>query len=183
MRKLRISVVGNSGSGKSTAARMIAHAAGLARLELDSVRHQPGWRELPNDEFCDRVHAFMATHDAWVIDGNYSVVRHDVWAQANAVVWMDLPFAENMRNVVWRTVRRVTSQEELWNGNRERWTNLLSVDPYESVIAWAWTRHGVIRQRYTAAAKDPANRHLHFVRLCSRGELDDWLAELQKGTP
>ena len=36
----RIPVVGNSGSGKSTAADRVAKRLGVERLELDSVRHQ-----------------------------------------------------------------------------------------------------------------------------------------------
>lgn len=40
----RISVVGNSGSGKTTVARAIAEALGVPHLELDSVFHQPDWQ-------------------------------------------------------------------------------------------------------------------------------------------
>ena len=175
-RPQRISVVGNSGSGKSTAAARVASRLGIERLELDSVRHQPNWRELPDDEFRRRVVAFMADHGAWIIDGNYSVVRPEVWARADTVLWLDPPFAENMCNIIGRTLRRVVTRQVLWNGNRERWTNLLSLDPYRSVIAWAWMRHGLVRRRYEAAARDPEWWHLRFVRIRSRSELDEWLA-------
>jgi len=48
-----------------------------------------------------------------------------------------------LRKVLWR---------ELWNGNRERWRNMLSLKPAENIILWSWTRHGHYRQRYEAAA-------------------------------
>lgn len=172
---MKISVVGNSGSGKSTAARKIADRFGIARLELDSIRHQPDWQELPDDEFRARILEFIEAHEAWVIDGNYRVVQAEVWRAADTVVWMDLPKLENMRNIIGRSVLRVVLRRELWNGNRERWTNLLSVDPYQSMIAWAWTRHGVYRERYGAAIEDPEWAHLEFVRLRSRAELTAWL--------
>lgn len=39
----RLSVVGNSGSGKTTIAAELARLIGAPHLELDSVFHQPGW--------------------------------------------------------------------------------------------------------------------------------------------
>ena len=42
-RMQRISVVGNSGSGKTTVAQAIAAELGLPYLELDGVFHQPDW--------------------------------------------------------------------------------------------------------------------------------------------
>jgi hypothetical protein len=69
---------------------------------------------------------------------------------------------------VWRTIKRVTRRQELWDGNYERWRNFFSLDPYESVIAWAWTRYTRNKERYGAAATDPANAHMTFIRLPSR---------------
>ncbi len=72
----------------------------------------------------------------WVVDGNYSVVRDVVWAKADAVVWFDLPYVTVLARVVRRTVRRSLTREELWNGNREPFSNLWSLDPKKSIIAW-----------------------------------------------
>jgi adenylate kinase family enzyme len=51
----RISVVGTSGPGKSTAGRQLAQNLGVPYLELDSIYHQPGWVPLGPDEFRRRV--------------------------------------------------------------------------------------------------------------------------------
>jgi hypothetical protein len=82
-----------------------------------------------------------------------------------------------MRQIVRRTLRRVATREELWNGNREPFGNLLRWDPQESVISWAWHNHAKYRDRYAAAAADPANAHLTFVRLTSRRDITRFLAE------
>jgi hypothetical protein len=76
-----------------------------------------------------------------------------------------------MRQIIWRTIRRVIGRAELWNGNREPWQNLLRRDPQESVIAWAWFRHAVYHRRYAAAALDPAWAHLRFIRVTSRRDV------------
>jgi adenylate kinase family enzyme len=173
----RVSVVGNSGSGKSTVARELALVLGVPHLELDGVFHQPGWVPLPEDEF-RRVVGAVAAGDGWVMDGNYSVVRPLVWARADTVVWLDLPRRTVMRQVVWRTLRRAVTRQDLWNGNRESLRNFLTWDPQESIISWAWHNHAKYRDRYAAAAAaDPANAHLTFIRLTSRRAITRFLTE------
>ena len=173
----RVSVVGNSGSGKSHLARQVAGKLGVPCVELDAIFHQPGWAPLPEEEFRARVTAAAAS-DAWVIDGNYSAVRPLVWARADTVIWLDLPRHTVTRQIVLRTIRRVLTHAELWNGNKESWTGLFSLNPENSVIAWSWTKHAEYRARYAAAIEDPANAHLTFIRLRSHTEAQQLAATL-----
>ncbi len=163
----RVSVVGNSGSGKTTLAVAVAQALGVPHLELDSVFHQPDWEPLDKGLFRARV-AEVTAGDGWVIDGNYSSVQDLVWQRADTVLWIDLPRRTVMRQLVRRTLRRMVTREELWNGNTESWRLLLSLDPDKSILLWAWTQHREYARRYEAAARDPANRHLSFVRVPGR---------------
>jgi adenylate kinase family enzyme len=162
----RVSVVGNSGSGKSTLAKRLAAHLGVPNLELDSVNHQPNWQPLPRDEFRARV-AAVIEQDGWVIDGNYRAVRDLIWARADTVVWLDLPRRTVMRQVLTRTIGRGMLRKELWNGNRESLRNLFRWDPEESVVRWAWVKHGHYRELYLTAFADPANAHLTMLRLRS----------------
>jgi adenylate kinase family enzyme len=166
----RVAVIGNAGSGKSTLARALAARLGVPYVELDGIYHQPGWIPLAEDELVRRVGA-AAAGDGWVIDGNYGAVRPLIWARADTVVWLDPPRRIVMRRLVWRTIRRVISRTELWNGNREPWQNLVRRDPQMSIIAWAWRQHAVYQQRYAAAALDPAWAHLRFSRVTSRRDV------------
>lgn len=87
----RISVVGNSGSGKTTMARTLAAHLGLPHLELDAVAQQANWTMLDHSEFRRRVGQFI-TAPRWVIDGNYTKagVLDLVWSSADTVLWLDL---------------------------------------------------------------------------------------------
>jgi adenylate kinase family enzyme len=169
-------VVGTSGSGKSTLASQLAEILGVPHLELDAVHHQPDWEPLPTDEF-RRVVAARAAAGGWVIDGNYGRVRDLVWARADTVVWLDLPKRTVMRQVVWRTLRRVALRRELWNGNREGWRNFFTWNPEQSIISWAWHKHAPDRAKFAAAATDPANAHLRFIRLGSSRDVARFLAK------
>jgi adenylate kinase family enzyme len=174
----RVSVVGTSGAGKSTLASSLAALLGADLLELDSVNHQADWVPLPTAEFRQRV-ASVVAGERWVIDGNYSKVRDLVWARADTVVWLDLPRRTVMRRVVWRTLRRVAGRVELWNGNRERWRNLLTLDKEESVIAWAWQTYASNRAWYEAAMADPAYGNLRFFRLTGPRAVRHFLREAE----
>jgi adenylate kinase family enzyme len=161
----RFSIVGTSGSGKSTVGRTLAAHLGVAFIELDAIRHQADWVELPDPEFRSRV-AALVEGERWVIDGTYAVVRDLVWGRATTIVWLDLPRWQVMRQVVWRSVSRALTGAVLWNGNRERWGMLLTA---EHPIRWAWrTYHG--RRRHYEAALDA-----RWVRLRSRAEVRRWL--------
>lgn len=139
-------MAGISGSGKSTVARELAAIAGVPHIELDGIHHQPDWEPLPKEEF-RRIVAGAAAADGWVIDGNYSSVQPLIWARADTVGWLDLPQRTVIRQVTWRTLRRVAGREVLWNGNRERWRNFLSWNPEQSVISWAWHKHAQDREK------------------------------------
>lgn len=173
----RVWVVGTSGSGKTTLARELAERLGVPHTELDGLYWGPDWT--PREDFLSDVEAAVG-QDAWVIDGNYSgagaadLLRD----RADTFVFVDPSRATVMRRVVTRTLRRMTSREELWNGNSERWADLFAQD---SVIRWAWTTYAGKRAAYTAAATDPAYAHLAYRRLRTRAERQALLAAVGDG--
>jgi len=173
----RVSVVGNAGSGKTSLASELATRLGAPHIELDAIYHQRNWEPLPDGEFQARV-ANLIRGDTWVVDGNYSLVREQVWRHADTVIWLDLPRPIVMRQLVQRSIRRATLRVELWNGNRERWRNLLARDPENSLIVWAWNKHSAYRHRYAAAAADPRWAHLSFHRITSRTDITRLLQNL-----
>ena len=170
---MRVHVVGTSGSGKTTFARHVADRLGVAHVELDSIRHQANWQDLPDDEFRRRV-AVVAAADAWVVDGNYAVVRDALWARATHIVFLDLPRWLVVLQVTQRTASRTVLRTRLWNGNRELWRFLLQRD---NIIRWAWSSHGPRRAQYgPLIATDP-----RWVVLRSRREARAWLEALPRG--
>ncbi|MCU1648362.1 MAG: hypothetical protein JWN03_8637 [Nocardia sp.] len=174
----RISVVGTSGSGKSSLAQRISLQLGIPHIELDAIYHQADWTPMPDAEFRAAVTELIA-QPAWVADGNYrGKVGYLVWGRADTVIWFDLPRPLVMAQIIKRTLGRAMAGRELWNGNRERWTNLFSLDPDQSVIVWAWTTHAKNRAQYLSAQADPAYRHIEFVRVRSHREAAAFVAGL-----
>ncbi|WP_114423771.1 AAA family ATPase [Nocardioides houyundeii] len=176
----RISVVGSSGSGKTTVARRVAEALAVPYVELDALHWGPNWVAASGPELVAKIDA-ATTGDAWVIDGNYwSKVGPLVWGKADTVVWVSPSRWRTVWQSLTRTVRRAASGEELWSGNRENWTGLLFWRGEESILWWAWTAHPRIQERYAAAMADPTWDHLTFHRLRTRRDVDRFVAGLDR---
>ena len=177
----RISVVGCSGAGKTTLSRHLAQRLGCRHVELDALYHQPDWQPLSTSRFQHAV-AQALQGDAWVVEGNYSAVRPQILAQADTVIWLDLPRASVMRQLLWRTLKRLLTRQVLWNGNRERWYNLFSTKPERSILLWAWTRHALYQQRYAEEMRNAPDQR-RYLRLDSRQAVDAFLASLPGDSP
>lgn len=70
---MRVAILGNSGSGKSTVASWLARSANLAVLDLDSVAWEPDQPAVARS--CALAEAdvatFCTTHTRWVLEGCY----------------------------------------------------------------------------------------------------------------
>ena len=166
----RVLVAGSSGAGKTTLAATTAAALGLTHVEVDALFHGPGWT--PRPSFVADVER-LAASDGWVTEWQYDAVRDLLASRADLVVWLDLPRALVLRQVVLRTVRRRLLGQELWNGNREAplWT---VVTDAEHVVRWAWATHGRTPPRVLALLRRRPD--LPVVRLVSRRDVRQWVA-------
>jgi adenylate kinase family enzyme len=175
----RVVVVGISGSGKTTLARQIADVLEAPHLEMDSAFHKYGLADTAPPDFRPALEE-VAQADRWVIDGNYSShgARDVVWPRADTIVWLDLPRRTAMARVVGRTLRRVLTREEMWEGAKEPFTNLYRFDPLQNIMVWTWTQHAEVRDKYESVMSDGTWDHAAVHRLRSRSEVEAFLASL-----
>lgn len=174
----RISVVGSSGSGKTTVARRLAQALSVPHIELDALHWGADWSAATSDELSERVRIATAG-ERWVVDGDYwSKIGPQVWAVADTVVWVSPPRWRTIWQSVTRTVRRAATRQELWSGNRESWRGLMFWRGEDSILWWAWTTYARTQERYAQAMNDPRWTHLTFHRLRTRREVDRFVAWL-----
>ncbi len=158
----------------------MAEALGIPYIELDGIFHQPGWTRLPPGDFERRVASFVEG-PAWVIDGNYSEVRPSVWSRADTVVYLDVSMATMLWRLVPRTIRRSYRQTELWNGNKESWANMISLDREVNIILWSTSTFARHRRKYRQAMVDPQWADVSFVRLCSSTQVEIFLKNSKEG--
>ena len=147
----RIVVFGTTGSGKSRLAAELSRRTGLRIIELDALYWGRDWQGVPLELFRHRVEREIKD-GGWIVVGNYGQVRDLVWPAADTLIWLDLPFPLVMSRLVRRTVRRITTRENLWGtGNRETITN--SFFSRQSILWWAAKTHRRNRERFTAECR------------------------------
>ena len=175
---MRISIVGTSGAGKTTLAANLAAELGIARIELDALNWEAGWRDLQThdpQEF--KRHTVEATAtEAWVCDGNYAMVRPIVLARATHLIWLDYERPVIMWRVITRSFARALDQRELFGGNHESFWMWLDK---EHPIRWAWDTFHLRRKEYEALLAEPANAHLKVLRLRQTQDTRDVVSKLR----
>jgi len=172
----RVSVVGSTGTGKTTFGRELARVMDVPFTELDAIVWQPKWTLLDPEAFRARASERIAA-PAWVIDGNYggSGVRDLVWAAADTIVWLDFSLAVIFPRLWRRTMARLRDNKELWpdTGNRETWRGaFLSRD---SLFWWALKTHRPRRRNYARLLALPQYAGTTRLRFRTPVEAERWL--------
>ncbi|MQF48429.1 adenylate kinase [SAR202 cluster bacterium AC-647-N09_OGT_505m] len=171
----RIVVVGSTGSGKTTLAREISLFLDVPHVEMDALHWEANWVTAPTEVFRWRVEDALSG-DAWVVDGNYSVVRDLVWPKATTLVWLDYPLRVIGWRLLRRTTRRIFTREDLWNGNRERFRNQFLTRG--SLFIWLLRTYWRRKRTYPSLLKQPEHAHLVVAHLRSQRETNHWLSEV-----
>jgi adenylate kinase family enzyme len=173
----RVAFMGISGGGKTTVGKAAAARLGVPFVELDAFQHGPNWQQATPEELRARVTAALdAAFDGWVVDGNYyTPLGGTVLDRADTLVHLDPPLRTAFWRVCRRTVVRSARREELWNGNRESFRNMLT--PRYSMPLWVLKQHGNFRRRVREIAA--LHPHLTVVTLETREDADAWLQSIQ----
>lgn len=173
----RIVVTGATSSGKSTLAEQLAKRFNYPFIELDALHWEPNWTEAPLEVFRERV-AQAIEAPAWVVAGNYHVVRDLIWPNAQTIIWLDYPFWTIFWQLTRRTFQRWWSQELLWGTNRELLSKHLQIWSQESLYHWLFKTYWR-RTRETPLLLDlPEYKHLKLIRFQHSGETNEWLERL-----
>ena len=172
----RVVVYGTTGSGKTTVAARIAQSLGVPHIELDAIFWLPDWTKKPSEEFKTEVSTLLQSYqDGWVCDGNYSALRELTLPQADAVVWLWLPFRVVFWRLLKRTVSRAWTREPLWGTNRESLRQAFF--SRDSLLLYAITSRRRHRANISRDLREIAHQaKVHELR--STREVEEFLARL-----
>ncbi len=171
----RIAIVGSTGSGKTTLAEAIAQRLGLPHVEIDALHWDSGWHEADIVIFRERLSEALAG-PAWVVDGNYAKVRDIIWPRADTLIWLELPLAVVLWRLFWRTLRRVVTREELWNGNKETFRGAFFSQ--DSLLVYVFKSRKKHRQTYPDLFQQPEYSHLRLIHFRTTAQVKSWLDTL-----
>jgi len=172
----RVSVVGSTGTGKTTFARELASILGVPHVECDALFWEPDWRMAERETFLARIDA-ATSGEAWVADGNYGGVgaREIVWARADMVIWLDFSLFVIFARLWRRTTARIRDRAELWPGTGNRETVRNAFFSRESLFIWALRTYRRRRRQYAELFARPEYARLAVHRFREPREAELWL--------
>lgn len=123
MNRLKILIIGCSGSGKSTFARALNQQLEIPILHLDRIWHAMDHNENSKLEFKKMQQDFMAENENFIIDGNYRGTMDIRIPHANVIIWFRVPRRTSLFRVIKRSVKRklkLEIRDDMANGFKEK---------------------------------------------------------------
>ncbi len=97
---MKIRIIGNTASGKTTLARILAKKYKLEILHLDGIAFVPDSNFIPvsDTQFQSSVSEFLNDHQDWVIEGNYidQLTMFDL--QPQLIIFLDITGSQAVAN-------------------------------------------------------------------------------------
>lgn len=172
-----IVIIGATSSGKSTLAQNLANKLDATFIDLDAFHWEPNWIEAPLEVFRERVETAIRA-PAWVVAGNYHVVRDLIWPGAEAVVWLDYSLPKIFWQLTRRTFKRWWTQELLWGTNRESLSMHFKLWSDESLYHWLFKTYWRRKREFPILLAQPEYQHIQLIHFKHPRQTDEWLRQL-----
>lgn len=86
---MKVILLGNAGTGKSTLAKKLIAKQLAARLSLDEVAFQGGTDRRPLQDSVDDVMRWIADRESWIIEGCYADIVELILAYCDELIFLN----------------------------------------------------------------------------------------------
>lgn len=173
----RILVYGVTGSGKTTFARALSDALGIAWTEVDQLTFEPNWVPVPDEIQRQRI-LDIVSREEWILDTAYGKWIDVPLSRAELIIGLDYPRWVSFGRLLRRTYSRVLDRKPVCNGNVE---TLRLVFSRESILLWHFKSFARKRERIRAWKAAPGGPQV--VHLRSPKAAKAWLDSLKSNAP
>ncbi len=173
---MKLYIIGTTGSGKTTLARLLQEKLSLPHIELDDLYWLSNWQQRSSEEFTQIVKEETST-SKWVASGNYRQIKEYMMDQADVIVWLDYSFFRVFSQLFKRTMRNIYTKTPISGGNQE--TLYLQFFSSKSILWWAIKTHLRRRRNYTQMMTQGAYKH-KWVRIRNRHECKRFIQNITR---
>ena len=166
----KIVIIGSSGAGKSTFARVLSSIFKIKVFHLDRLLWQRGWEERNGYARMEILDKILLDDKQCIIEGNYlRFVKFHV-AEANTIIFLDIPFYL----CLWRVVKRHYTRQERRRDIPEGCVDRLTFSHLWKVLIFPLTGRKLIEQTLQNYQSK------YIIRLSSTQEVKDFLIQLEQ---
>ena len=118
---MKITILGQPASGKSTLANAIAKKLGIPHIHIDRFwftcgggRNSAATPDIEKVRACVKEKALVALgQESWVSDGVYSRLQPEIAGRADIVIFLNIPLGLRLLNHAKRMMHRSTRHQEI----------------------------------------------------------------------
>lgn len=100
----RISIIGGSGTGKTTLANNLGRKLNLPVCHIDGIHHLENWK-IRNKEERDQIILERIKEKRWIIDGTYSSTLKQRLEKAELVIYLDYSSMAQVKGALGRYIK------------------------------------------------------------------------------
>ena len=115
----RISIIGGSGTGKTTLSNILAKKYNLPVFHLDGIHHLENWQIRDNTER-DKIILDILKKEKWIIDGTYKSTLQKRLENSDLIIWLDYSTLSQIKGIVKRCLINLGKERPEIPGCKER---------------------------------------------------------------
>ena len=115
----RISIIGGSGTGKTTLSNNLGEALNLPVYHIDAIHHLKDWQIRDKDER-DKIILEKVSEEKWIIDGTYRSTLDERLKRSDLIIYLDYSTLSAVKGAVGRYIKNHGKEKPDIPGCNER---------------------------------------------------------------
>lgn len=162
----KISIIGGTGTGKSTLARNLGKELKLPVCHIDGIHHLENWKVRDKDER-DKIILNKISEEKWIMDGTYKSTLEKRVQKSDLVIFLNYSTIARLKGVLLRYFKNKGKEKEEIPGCKEQ----MNWEFLKFTIIWNKTKGKTIKEVLEK------NKDKNIIIFKSRRQLNKWYKE------
>lgn len=163
----RISIIGGSGTGKTTLANILSEKYNIPVTHIDGIHHLKNWEIRDKDER-DKIILDIIKRKKWIIDGTYKDTLKQRLEKSDLIIWLDYSTMTQLKGILKRFFKNPGKEKPEIPGCKER----LNWKFFKYVL-----NYNKKKRHYIVDALNDINKN-KVITFKKQKDLNNWLNEL-----
>ena len=135
----KISIIGGSGTGKTTLSESLSKDLNLPVYHIDGIHYSKNWKMIDKTER-DKIILNLIKNDKWIIDGTYRSTLQTRLENSDLIIYLDYSTFAQIKGIMGRFIKMRGKERPEIPGCKEQMT----FEFFMLVVRWRKTRRKFI---------------------------------------